>query len=198
MFAVTIGFGIVIPVVPTLIMELTGEPIGRAAEYSGWLMLLFASVNFLAMPILGNLSDRYGRRPVLVFSLAGTVVSFVMLALAHAVAVPEVDVTYVFYAGEEIAADLLAVSGGWSPLVHLHSQRHAFLDPLPVLRALAPAGIHDERARDATSGLPALGVVRRRHGHAGARRKDPSFTPERLSATAAAKAGAPAHRKIER
>jgi DHA1 family tetracycline resistance protein-like MFS transporter len=81
----TIGFGIVIPVVPELIMELTGEPIGRAAEYSGWLMLLFASVNFLAMPVLGNLSDRYGRRPVLLVSLAMLGINTLIMGLATSI-----------------------------------------------------------------------------------------------------------------
>ena len=65
----SIGFGIMMPVVPKLIMELTGEGLGAAARYSGYLMLLFGIINFVSMPILGNLSDRFGRRPVLLFSL---------------------------------------------------------------------------------------------------------------------------------
>ncbi len=81
----TIGFGIIIPVVPELIMELTGEPLSRAAEYSGWLMLLFASVNFLAMPVLGNLSDRYGRRPVLLLSLTMLGLNTLLMGLATSI-----------------------------------------------------------------------------------------------------------------
>jgi DHA1 family tetracycline resistance protein-like MFS transporter len=59
----TIGFGIVAPVTPELIMELTGQPISEAALYGGWLMFLYALTQFFAAPILGNLSDRFGRRP---------------------------------------------------------------------------------------------------------------------------------------
>src|SRR5947199_1610493 len=48
---------------------------------------MFSLAQLVASPALGDLSDRYGRRPVLIFSLAGTVVSFVMLALAHSIAI---------------------------------------------------------------------------------------------------------------
>ena len=64
-----IGFGIIIPVLPELIMELTGEGLSRAAVYGGWLLMLYALMQFFCAPVLGNLSDRYGRRPVLLFSL---------------------------------------------------------------------------------------------------------------------------------
>src|SRR5262245_66101966 len=52
----------------------------------GLLFAVFSLCQLAAAPALGDLSDRYGRRPVLIFSLAGTVVSFVMLALAHSLA----------------------------------------------------------------------------------------------------------------
>ena len=65
----TIGFGVIIPVMPQLIMELTGEDISHAALYGGWLLFLYSLMQFVFAPILGSLSDRYGRRPVLLFSL---------------------------------------------------------------------------------------------------------------------------------
>ena len=52
----------------------------------GLLFAVFSLCQLLAAPALGDLSDRYGRRPILIFSLLGTVVSFVMLALAHSIA----------------------------------------------------------------------------------------------------------------
>ncbi|MFN8436460.1 MAG: TCR/Tet family MFS transporter [Cytophagales bacterium] len=64
-----IGLGIIIPVTPDLIKELTGENISEAAKYSGWLMFSYAIMQFICSPLLGSLSDKYGRRPVLLLSL---------------------------------------------------------------------------------------------------------------------------------
>jgi MFS transporter, DHA1 family, tetracycline resistance protein len=82
----SVGFGLIMPVIPQLIMELTGEGIGAAARYSGWLMLLFALVNFVAMPILGNLGDRFGRRPVLLVSLLALGINTLLTGLATSLA----------------------------------------------------------------------------------------------------------------
>src|SRR4029077_11481554 len=62
------------------------ETFGASPLVIGLLFAVFSLCQLLAAPALGDLSDRYGRRPILIFSLAGTVVSFVMLALAHSVA----------------------------------------------------------------------------------------------------------------
>ncbi len=78
----TLGFGMIVPVMPELIEELSGEGIAKAARYGGALMFLFAVVQFFAAPILGNLSDRFGRRPVLLISLAALGVDYVLMALA--------------------------------------------------------------------------------------------------------------------
>ena len=66
-----IGFGIIIPVMPTLIEELIHGDLSAASRWGGWLTFAFAFMQFLCAPILGNLSDKYGRRPVLLFSLFG-------------------------------------------------------------------------------------------------------------------------------
>src|SRR5262245_28954505 len=65
----TIGLGIVIPVLPELIVELGGVNLSRAAVYGGALGFVYAAIQFFCAPVLGNLSDRFGRRPVLLFSL---------------------------------------------------------------------------------------------------------------------------------
>ena len=65
----SIGFGIIMPVVPQLIMDVSSEPLSSAAQYGGWLMFVYAAMQFFSAPVLGNLSDRFGRRPVLLLSL---------------------------------------------------------------------------------------------------------------------------------
>jgi len=66
----TIGFGIILPVMPRLIVTLTGDTLSRATLLAGFLLTTFAALQFVCGPIMGNLSDRFGRRPVLVASLA--------------------------------------------------------------------------------------------------------------------------------
>ena len=60
-----LGFGIVIPVMPKLIMTLGGMTIDQAAVFAGWLGAGYAATQFIFAPIIGNLSDRFGRRPVM-------------------------------------------------------------------------------------------------------------------------------------
>jgi DHA1 family tetracycline resistance protein-like MFS transporter len=79
-FVNLVGFGIIIPLLPFY-----AESFGASPLVIGLLFAVFSACQLIAAPALGDLSDRYGRRPVLVFSLAGTVVSFVMLALAHSI-----------------------------------------------------------------------------------------------------------------
>ena len=79
-FVNLVGFGIIVPLLPFY-----AQTFGASPLTIGLLFAIFSLCQLLAAPALGDLSDRYGRRPVLVFSLAGTVVSFVMLAIAHSV-----------------------------------------------------------------------------------------------------------------
>src|ERR1700761_1096605 len=66
-----IGFGIIIPVLPKLIAQLINGDLSDAARYGGWLLFAYATMQFLFAPVMGGLSDRFGRRPVLLFSLFG-------------------------------------------------------------------------------------------------------------------------------
>jgi DHA1 family tetracycline resistance protein-like MFS transporter len=77
-FVNLIGFGIIIPLLPFYAQTFGASPLAI-----GLLFAIFSLCQLIAAPALGDLSDRYGRRPVLIFSLLGTVVSFVMLALAQ-------------------------------------------------------------------------------------------------------------------
>ncbi|MBG8555237.1 TCR/Tet family MFS transporter [Hymenobacter guriensis] len=80
-----IGLGIIIPVLPRLIEELTGGGLSQASQYAGWLTFAYAAMQFLCSPVLGGLSDRYGRRPVLLFSLLGLGIDYIFLALAPSI-----------------------------------------------------------------------------------------------------------------
>lgn len=77
-----IGWGLIIPVMPTLIAQLKGIPINAASKDGGWLLVVYATMQFLFAPVLGNLSDKYGRRSVLLFSLFGFGVDYIFVALA--------------------------------------------------------------------------------------------------------------------
>ncbi|MBI3005963.1 MAG: TCR/Tet family MFS transporter [Ignavibacteriales bacterium] len=76
------GFGIIIPVMPKLIQSMTGGTISEAAKYGGLLIAAYAIVQFLCAPIVGGLSDRFGRRPVLLASLFGFGCDYMFLAFA--------------------------------------------------------------------------------------------------------------------
>ena len=81
----SIGFGIMIPVLPDLIKELTGLGNSQAAVYGGWMTFIYAVMQFIFMPILGSLSDRYGRRPVMLMSLFGLSLDYFIMALAPSI-----------------------------------------------------------------------------------------------------------------
>lgn len=76
------GWGLIIPVMPNLISELRGIPVNEASPYGAWLVSAYAITQFVFGPVIGNLSDKYGRRPVLLFSLSGFAVDYLFMALA--------------------------------------------------------------------------------------------------------------------
>ena len=82
----SIGFGIILPVLPRLIMQLTGVSVDRAAVYGGWLSFVYALLQFFCAPVLGNLSDRFGRRPVLLFALLALGCDYLVMGFAPVIA----------------------------------------------------------------------------------------------------------------
>ncbi len=81
-FTDMMGIGLAMPVMPGLIRELTGASLDRAAEIGGWLMFAYAVMQFLCAPILGGISDRYGRRPVLLVTLFLLGLDYALMAWA--------------------------------------------------------------------------------------------------------------------
>jgi len=77
-----IGIGIIIPIIPELITELTGEGEQRAIIYGMWLTTAYAGMQFIFAPVLGEISDAYGRRPILLMALFGLTVDYLIHAWA--------------------------------------------------------------------------------------------------------------------
>jgi DHA1 family tetracycline resistance protein-like MFS transporter len=80
-----IGIGIIIPVLPKLIEELIHGDLSEASRYAGWLTFAYAIMQFLFSPVLGGLSDRFGRRPVLLLSLFGFGLDYLLLVFAPSI-----------------------------------------------------------------------------------------------------------------
>ncbi len=79
------GIGIIIPILPQLVEELAGSPTAGARSI-GWLMALYAVMQFIFSPLLGSLSDRYGRRPILLLSMLGMGLNYLLLYAAPSLA----------------------------------------------------------------------------------------------------------------
>ncbi|PWK29230.1 DHA1 family tetracycline resistance protein-like MFS transporter [Arcicella aurantiaca] len=77
-----LGIGIIVPVIPKIILELTGKGLSEASKYSGLLMSSYAIMQFVFSPIIGGLSDKYGRRPVILASLFGFFFDYLILIFA--------------------------------------------------------------------------------------------------------------------
>ncbi|SIO54021.1 MFS transporter, DHA1 family, tetracycline resistance protein [Rhodovulum sp. ES.010] len=80
-----IGIGLILPVMPELIRDVEGVGVSDAAVWGGILMTSFAVMQFLCGPLIGNLSDRFGRRPVLLISLATMALDYVVMAVAGSI-----------------------------------------------------------------------------------------------------------------
>jgi MFS transporter, DHA1 family, tetracycline resistance protein len=102
-FIYSVGFGIIMPVLPKLIQELEGISLAEATALGGWIGASYAIFQFLMGPMVGNLGDRYGRRPVFLFSLAGFGTDFLLMGLAP-------SILWLFF-GRSIAGGLGAIFG---------------------------------------------------------------------------------------
>ncbi|WDM67755.1 TCR/Tet family MFS transporter [Xanthomonas cucurbitae] len=78
-----LSFGVIIPVLPDLVRHFTGGDYVVAAGWIGWFGFLFASIQFVCSPLQGALSDRFGRRPVILLSCLGLGLDFILMAIAH-------------------------------------------------------------------------------------------------------------------
>ncbi len=81
-----VGLGIIVPVLPELIEQVTGGSVANAAVIGGYLVFVYALMQFVFSPVLGNLSDRFGRRPILLLSLLGLTVDYLLMGFAPVVA----------------------------------------------------------------------------------------------------------------
>ncbi len=81
----SVGIGIIIPVMPDLVQDLTGGSISSAALWGGFLATTYAVMQFICGPTIGNLSDRYGRRPVLLISVFVMGLDYILLSLADTI-----------------------------------------------------------------------------------------------------------------
>ncbi|MEO1407518.1 MAG: MFS transporter, partial [Pseudomonadota bacterium] len=81
------GFGLIVPVIPALLTELSGLSAEEAVVWGGALTATYALMNFLAGPAMGNLSDRFGRRPVLLASIGTLAIDFLIMGFANTLAI---------------------------------------------------------------------------------------------------------------
>lgn len=102
-FVYSLGFGIIIPVLPSFIMMLEDVDLARATFLGGLIAASYALFQFLMGPLIGNLSDRFGRRPVFMLSLAGFAIDYLLMGFAP-------NVIWLFV-GRSIAGGLGAIFG---------------------------------------------------------------------------------------
>jgi MFS transporter, DHA1 family, tetracycline resistance protein len=102
-FIYSAGFGIIMPVLPNLIRELAGVSLSEAARLGAWIGAAYGIFQFLLGPLVGNLGDRFGRRPVFLVSLFGFGTDFLLMGLAP-------SIIWLFI-GRSIAGGLGAIFG---------------------------------------------------------------------------------------
>lgn len=81
-----IGLGLIIPVVPAVLRQLTGTDVAHASIYGGWLFFVYAAMQFFCAPVIGGLSDAVGRRPVLLCAVLGLGVDYALTAVSPTIA----------------------------------------------------------------------------------------------------------------
>lgn len=86
-FLNTLGIGLLIPVFLFIVAQYTGGNIQLTATYVGILTAIYALCDFLAAPFIGVLSDKYGRKPILIFSLIGSVIGYIFLGIGGSLAI---------------------------------------------------------------------------------------------------------------
>lgn len=79
------AFAVIMPSMPDLMSELTGLPKADVAPWGGYITTVYAVMNFIFQPILGGLSDRFGRRPVLLISMGTLAIDFLIMGFAHSI-----------------------------------------------------------------------------------------------------------------
>ena len=84
-FLDTVGFGIIMPVLPAFLMDLSDVNLAEASALAGYLVVAYAALQFIFAPVIGNLSDRFGRRPILLISLFAFAINYLIAGLATAV-----------------------------------------------------------------------------------------------------------------
>lgn len=80
-----LAMGLILPVLPRLILDFLGNQMTSAANWNGWFALVFALMQFFCSPVLGVLSDRFGRRPIILLSNLGLGLDYVVMALAPSI-----------------------------------------------------------------------------------------------------------------
>lgn len=115
-FVYAVGFGIIMPVLPELIVELEGVSLSEATFIGGLIASAYAVFQFLMGPLVGNLGDRYGRRPVFLLSLAGFSIDFLLMGFAP-------NILWLFI-GRSIAGALGAIFGpANAAMADIHSEK---------------------------------------------------------------------------
>ncbi|WP_108458956.1 MFS transporter [Devosia naphthalenivorans] len=117
-----IGVGIIVPVLPELLEDLTGGSVANAAVIGGYLVFTYAFMQFVFSPVLGNLSDRFGRRPILLCSLLGLTFDYLMMSIA--------PVVWYLFIGRVIAgiagAALATATAYMADITPPHKRTHRF------------------------------------------------------------------------
>jgi DHA1 family tetracycline resistance protein-like MFS transporter len=98
-----LGYGIILPVLPALIGELTGGSVAQAAVIGGYLVFAYSLMQFVFGPMLGNLSDRFGRRPVILLALAGLTIDYTIMGFANSMVLIFIGHTIAGISGASVA-----------------------------------------------------------------------------------------------